>query len=275
MGRHKEERTVVKTDVTRGLEHAGRLAGKVAIITGAASGMGRAASSLFLKEGANVALLDISGDGARNAAREIDPSGASTLALDADVSNGVQMRMAVERTIERFGCVDILFNNAGYPMEFTAIEDVDEQLYERVIDVNVKGVFLGCQAVARHMKERRSGCIINTSSVAALRPRPGLTAYCAAKSAVIAMTKALALELAPYQVRVNCIAPGATDTPMLPGFIGLKNDLEKGRAMYISSIPLGRLATSEDIAAGALYLASDDASFVTGEVLAIDGGRGV
>ncbi|MDE2571421.1 MAG: SDR family oxidoreductase [bacterium] len=237
--------------------------------------MGRAASALFVREGARVVLVDISAEGAERAAKEIDPQGGKTLAFAADVADSARMHAAVERSIEHFGAVDILFNNAGYPMEFTAIEDVDERLYQRVMDVNVKGVFVGSQAVVRHMKERRAGCIINTSSVAALRPRPGLTAYCAAKSAVITMTKALALELAPHQVRVNCIAPGATDTPMLPGFIGLKNDFEKGRAMYIGSIPLGRLATPQDIAAGALYLASDDAAFVTGEVLTIDGGRGV
>src|SRR5438093_753425 len=180
----------------------------------------------------------------------------------------------LDASIERYGALDVLFNNAGLAMPFTPIEALDPGLLDALIDVNIKGVFLGCQLAAPIMKAQRRGVIINMGSTAGIRPRPGLAAYNMTKGAVITLSKSLALELAPYRVRVVALCPVATDTPMLPRFMG-DVDAQEGRRRFIETIPLGRLNTPNDLARAALWLASDEAEMVTGTAFAVDGGRDV
>jgi 3-oxoacyl-[acyl-carrier protein] reductase len=249
-----------------------KLQNQVAIITGAASGMGKATAELFAAEGAAVIVADLPASAGESVAADIVQSGGQAKFIPVDVTDPNQVENLVETVVREYGQVDILYNNAGLPMKFKPIEEVSDAYYERMMAVNVKGVFLGCRAVAPHMKKRRKGVILSTASTSGVRPRPGLNVYAASKGAVIALTKSLALELAPYGIRVNCINPVATDTPMLNEFIG-DGDIEAGRAAFLKSIPLGRLAQPLDIAQAALFLASDAASMITGVALEVDGGR--
>jgi 3-oxoacyl-[acyl-carrier protein] reductase len=249
-----------------------RLADKVAVITGAGSGMGRATAILFAREGARVVVADVNAAAGAETARTIAAAGGRATFTKADVSLEAEVAALIAETARAHGRLDILFNNAGVPQAFTPIEEVSEAQWERIFSVNAKGVFLGCKHAVPVMKRQGGGAILNTASTAAPRPRPGSNAYAASKGAVVTLTKALAIELAPARIRVNCIAPVATDTPMLPGFIGNK-PLEEGKQALIATIPLGRLARPEDIAQAALYLASDEASLVTGVCLEVDGGR--
>lgn len=249
-----------------------RLQDKVAVITGAASGMGKASAELFARHGAAVVVADRDGEGAERVASAIREVGGTATAVRADVTREEDVRAMIETAVNRFGRVDVLFNNAGVPMPFTPVEEVRPEDWDRIMDVNVKGVFLGCRAVVPYMKRQGGGVILNTASTAGIRPRPGLNAYCASKGAVIALTKSLALELAPWRIRVNCLNPVATDTPMLNQFIG-DADIEAGRQKFLETVPLGRLAQPQDIAWAALFLASDEADLITGVALEVDGGR--
>lgn len=249
-----------------------RLQERVAVITGAASGIGKATALLFAREGARVVCADIDGAGAEAVGREIEKGGGRALAVRADVASASEMDAMVKRTVTAFGRLDILFNNAGIPQRPTPIEQFDDALFEKLLAVNIRGVYLGCKYATPIMKRQGSGVIINTASTAAIRPRGGLNIYCATKGAVIAFTAALALELAPHKIRVTAIAPVVTDTPMLPGFMAGPDSPEVRQAL-VQSVPLGRLATPEDIANGALFLASDEGAMMTGCVLPVDGGR--
>lgn len=249
-----------------------RLAEKVAVITGAGSGMGKATAVLFASEGARVVVADVDAVTGVETVRTITGAGGKATFIKADVSQDADVAALIVETVRAYGRLDILFNNAGVPQAFTPVEEVSAAMWDRIMAVNAKGVFLGCKHAVPVMKRQGGGVIISTASTAALRPRPGSNAYAASKGAVVTLTKALALELAPAKIRVNCIAPVAADTPMLPGFIGNK-PLEEGKRGLISTIPLGRLAQPEDIAQAALYLASDGASLVTGVCLEVDGGR--
>ena len=251
-----------------------RLANKVAIITGAGSGMGRASACLFAKEGAKVSVVDINVAGGQQTVELIKRSGGVAQFINADVAKASDVERMVQATVNAYARLDILFNNAGVPMSFTPIEEVSEELYDKILAVNLKGIFLGCKYATPIMKKQGGGVIINTASIAGLRARPGLNVYCASKGGAILLTKAVAIELAPYNIRVNAINPVATDTPMLPGFIG-DRDLEEGRKAFIATIPLGRLAIPEDIANAALYLACDESSMLTGTCIDVDGGRGI
>lgn len=236
--------------------------------------MGRASALLFSKEGAKISVVDIDRKGGEQAVESIKQKGQEAFFIQADVTKASDVEKMIKATVDTYGRLDILFNNAGIPMSFTPIEEVQEDLWDRIMNINVKGIFLGCKYAVPIMKKQGGGGIINTASIVAVRPRPGLSAYAASKGAAVTLTKGLAIELAPFKIRVNCINPVATDTPMLPGFIG-KRDLEEGRKAFISTIPLGRLAQAEDIAQAALYLASDDALMVTGACIDVDGGRGI
>ena len=249
-----------------------RLVDKVAVITGAGSGMGKATAILFAREGARVVVADVNAATGAETVRTITGAGSKATFIKADVSRDADVAALVAETVRAYGRLDILFNNAGVPQAFTPVEEVSAAMWDQIMGVNARGVFLGCKHAVPVMKRQGGGVIISTASTAALRPRPGSNAYAASKGAVVTLTKALALELAPAKIRVNCIAPVAADTPMLPGFIGNK-PLEEGKRGLIATIPLGRLAQPEDIAQAALYLASDEASLVTGVCLEVDGGR--
>ncbi len=251
-----------------------RLESKVALITGAGSGIGRATAELFGREGARVVVADLSVEGGEATVEAIRELGGDAIFVQADVSSASDVRKMVDATTQAYGRLDVLFNNAGLPMGATPIEEVDDDFFDRMMAVNVRSVHLGCKHAVPVMKAQGGGVILNTASTAGIRPRPGLSAYAASKGAVIALTKALALELAPFRIRVVSINPVATDTPMLPGFFGAADPAE-ARERYIASIPMGRLNRPEDIAHAALYLASDEAEMVTGTAFEIDGGRDI
>jgi 3-oxoacyl-[acyl-carrier protein] reductase len=246
-----------------------RLEGKTALVTGAGSGIGKAIAETYVREGARVAVVDIDGDAAKTVARTI---GNNAIALRCDVSKKADFVGAVEETLSALGSLHILVNNAGATHINKPLLDIDEAEYDRTFAVNVKGVFFGCQAVVPVFRAHGGGVIINIGSTAGLRPRPGLSAYNATKAAVHSLTKTLAVELAPDRIRVCAIAPVATDTPLLPSFLG---PAPGQREKFMATVPLGRLALPQDIANAALFLASADAEFLTGNIVEVDGGRGV
>jgi 3-oxoacyl-[acyl-carrier protein] reductase len=248
---------------------AGRLAGKTAIVTGAGSGIGRAAALRFAAEGARVAAVDL--DGAK-ADETRAAAGAGALALTVDVTDADAVQAAVAQVAEAFGGVDVYFNNAGVPQAAKPFAETSREEWDRILAVNLTALFTGVQAVAPVMREQGGGSVVVTSSIAATRPRPGIATYVASKAGVNGLVRALALELAPDRVRVNAIAPVAVRTPMLAQFAFA--DSEQATIERVEqTIPLGRLVEPEDIAAAALYLASDEARCVTGIILNVDGGR--
>lgn len=251
------------------------LYGKTAIVTGAASGMGKAIARLFAKEGAAVVLADLNGEAAQQVADEMP--GGKTLAVRTDVADDQSVASLIAETISAFGTIDVLVNCAGVPQAFTPIEELSLEQWDRIMAVNTKSIYLTARHAVPHMKAGKHGSIINIASIAGIRARPGLNAYCASKGAAIMLTKALAIELAPYQIRVNVINPGPAETPMLGKFINGDEELvEAGKKeIFVSSVPLGTLIQPEDIAQAALYLASDLSKIVTGEVMNVDGGRGI
>jgi 3-oxoacyl-[acyl-carrier protein] reductase len=251
----------------------GRLDGLVSVITGAGSGIGRASAIAFAAEGACVVAADLNATSADETVSQIQSTGGAADTFRVDVTQRTSVEDMVRHTVDRFGRIDVLFNNAGLPQSYTTLEDSDDALFERIIAVNVRGVFNGCRAVIPRMKAQGGGVILNTASTAGIRPRPGLAIYNASKAAVISLTKTLALELAPHHIRVVSICPVATDTPMLPTFMGA--DEAEGRKRFIATIPWGRLNRPEDLARAAVFLASSDAEMVTGTAFEVDGGRDI
>ena len=243
-----------------------RLAGKVAIVTGAASGFGAGIVRRFVDEGARAVLADVDAAAGERMAREI---GADFVA--ADVSSDADAGRMVASAIERFGRLDILVNNAGRPQSPTSIVETSESEFDRLMAVNARAIFLAARHAVPVMRRQGGGVILNTVSVAAIRPRLGLAAYNASKGAALVLTKSLAIELAADQIRVNAVCPGPGDTPMLATFVG--GDSDAHRAAFLSTIPMGRLCAPRDIADAMVFLASDEASFITGVVLEVDGGR--
>jgi 3-oxoacyl-[acyl-carrier protein] reductase len=244
-----------------------RLKDKVALVTGAGSGMGLSIAETYAREGAKVGVLDVNESAARDVARSI---GKSAIAIKCDVGKRADIDAALAATEKAFGDVSILVNNAGISHVNKPLLDIDEAEFDRVFHVNVKGVFMFTQAAVPYFRKSGGGVVINIGSTAGVRPRPGLSAYNATKGAVHVLTKTLAVELAPDKIRVCAIAPVATDTPLLPTFLG---NAEGQREKFIATVPLGRLARPQDIANMALFLASDDAEFVTGNIVEVDGGR--
>lgn len=240
------------------------------VVTGSGSGMGRATAIQFAAQGAAVTVVDVDEAAAEATVDRIVEDGGDAIAVVADVSDADDVEGFVETTVDEYGSLDVLHNNAGVPQQSTPVEDVAEATWDDVVDVNLKSAFLGAKYATPHLRAS-SGVVLNTASTAGIRPRNGLSAYAASKGGMITLTKALAYELAEDGVRVNAICPVATDTGMLDGFTsdGLSVD---GMA---DTIPLGRLAEPEDIADAATFLASDEASMITGTALEVDGGRDV
>ncbi len=244
----------------------GQLDGKVAIVTGAGSGIGKAAAKLFAAEGAKVVCADVSGAEAATA-MEIGPAQAA--AMTVDVAKAADVRGMMERTKALYGRLDVLFNNAGIEGKPAPTTEYDEEDFDRVLAVNARGVFLGMKYGIPLMLETGGGSVINTASVAGLVGFPGLVAYTASKGAVIQMTKTAALEYATAGIRVNAICPGVIWTPMVERFAG---GSEEAQAQLTAAEPVGRMGRPEEVAALALFLASDASSFVTGAALPVDGG---
>ena len=253
-----------------------RLKQKVAIITGAASGIGRASAILFAKEGARVVVSDIDDAGGQETVKQIGSNGGDAVYVHADVSVAVDVQRMIQAAVETFGRLDILFNNAGYYLWPHNLEETTEEEWDRTYAVNVKGVFWGAKFAVPEMKKAGGGVIINTASMSGVRPKANV-AYASSKAAVIGLSKSLAVQLAAHHIRVNVINPVATETPLLKRFLGVETDeqLEEARKQRLKAIPLGRTATPEDVAYAALYLASDEARMLTGDSINVDGGTGL
>ena len=239
------------------------------MITGAGGGFGKATALRFAAEGARVVVVDMRAEAAEEVAGQI---GDAALAVTADVGSAEDVVRVVSETRKHFGAPDILMNNAGTTHRNQPLLDTEEDVFDRVFRVNVKSIFHFVQAAVPLMRDAGGGVILNVGSTAGIRPRPGLTWYNASKGAVNLMSRSLAVELAPWKIRVNALCPVAGDTPLLEALMGVP-DTPENRQKYIDSIPLGRLTKPSDVAAAAVYLASDEAEFITGVEFPIDGGR--
>jgi len=245
-----------------------RLEGKVAIITGGGSGIGRATAELFAREGARVVVADYNPSAGQKAVQAVKDAGGDALFVEADVSDPIQVQHMVQATLDAYGGIDILFNNAGVLL-FGTILDTDEPSWNRLMSINLTGVFLCSKAVLPHMIARGGGCIINSSSSTGAHDAAANTAaYVTSKGGVTLLTKAMAIDHAPDNIRVNAIAPGPTDTPMLR-----ENFSPEELDAFAATFPMRHLGQPEELAQAVLFLASDEASFVTGCVLAVDGGQ--
>lgn len=248
----------------------GQLAGKIAIITGAGSGFGTGMAEAYVREGAKVIVADINAEAGERVATSL---GANAKAITTDVANGASVEAMVKACIELFGVPDIVINNAGTTHRNQPLLQVDEQNFDRVFNVNVKSIYHMTHAVVPLMRARgKGGLIINVGSTAGIRPRPGLVWYNASKGAVNLMSKAMAVELAPDKIRVNALCPVMGATALLEDFMGMP-DTPENRAKFLSTIPLGRMCEPRDMAAAAVFLATEAAEFLTGLEMPIDGGR--
>ena len=244
------------------------LTGKVAIVTGSSRGIGRAIAEGLAGAGASVAVNGRNAESTKAAAQAIVDGGGASLAVIADVSKSADVETLVQKAVERFGRLDILVNNAGISPYYKPAETMTEAEWDEVIAVNLKGVFLCCQAAGRVMIPQKSGRIINITSIGGQAALPRLIAYCAAKGAVDQITRVLAVEWAQHRILVNAIAPGYVETDLTKGL----SENTTRRDTLIRQVPLGRLAKPEEIVGAAIYLASDAASYVTGQMLCVDGG---
>jgi NAD(P)-dependent dehydrogenase (short-subunit alcohol dehydrogenase family) len=248
-----------------------QLENKVALITGAGSGIGRVTAELFAKEGAKVVVADYNTETAQTTVRSITDKGGQAVLVQADVSKAADAERMVRTAIQTYGRLDIVHNNAGIFVKPTPAHEMTEDVWDRVFDINIKGVWLGCKYAVPELIKAGGGAIVNTASMAGIRGRPYTSAYCASKGAVVMLTKTLAIELAPHNIRVNCICPGAVNTPLIHQ-LGITQ--EQAAAQALTDQPIARFARPEEIAHAVLYLASDtESSYVTGHALQIDGGQ--
>lgn len=245
-----------------------RLKNKTAIVTGAASGFGAGIANKFTAEGCRVMIADINGPAAQALAQDL---GDTALACETDITQAGQVEAMVSEAQNAWGRIDIIVNNAGVTHLPAALEEVSEDDFDRVMAVNMKAVYLTSRAVVPHMKERKSGVILNIASTAGVSPRPRLNWYNASKGWLITATKTMAVELAPHGIRANALNPVAGETPLLKSFLG--EDTPEMRAKFLSTIPLGRFSTPDDMGNAACFLCSDEASMITGVALEVDGGR--
>ena len=246
-----------------------RLKDKVAVVTGAASGFGRGIAELFAAEGAHVVVADLNEAGARAVA---DAIGARAIAVRTDVTKRADVEAMIAAAVATFGGLDILVNNAGYTHANQSLMTVTEDEFDRIYAVNVKSIYLATLAAVPKMEKRGGGVIINTASTAGVRPRPGLTWYNGSKGAAVILTKSMAAELAPKNIRVNAINPVIGETGMIEQFMGMP-DTPENRKKFLGGIPLGRFSKPSDIANAALFLADPASSFITGVAIEVDGGR--
>jgi 3-oxoacyl-[acyl-carrier protein] reductase len=244
------------------------LTDKIALVTGAASGFGEAIAHRYAKLGAKLVIVDLNGDKAQAVASAIGSDKA--IGVRADVTSRADIDAALAATIDAFGVPDVIVNNAGYTHKNRPLLEVDEATFDRVLNVNIKGIYHMVQAAVPMMRDNGGGVMLNVGSVAGIRPRPGLTWYNGSKGATNMLSKSLAVELAPWKIRVNVICPVMGVTGMLEDFMGMP-DTPENRAKFLASIPLGRLCEPEDVADAAVYLATSE--FITGVELPVDGGR--
>jgi 3-oxoacyl-[acyl-carrier protein] reductase len=249
-----------------------RLEDKVAVVTGAGSGFGEGIATRFAEEGARVVAADINEDGAARVVDAIRTSGGTAIAVAADVSRAEDMARIIATAVDEFAHLDVVVNNAGTTHKNRPMLEVDEETYDRVFAVNVKSVYHSAMHAVPVFRRQGHGNFINIASTAGIRPRPGLTWYAATKGAVITMTKSMAVELAPQNIRANAINPVVSATGLLKDFLP-GDDTPEIRAQFVATIPLGRMSTPRDVAAACLFLASADAEFLTGVCLEVDGGR--
>jgi NAD(P)-dependent dehydrogenase (short-subunit alcohol dehydrogenase family) len=249
-----------------------KLRDKVALITGAGSGIGRATAILFAKEGAKVSVVDLDNERGIGTVQLIKDQGGSAIFIRADVSQIEDARRMVEITVNTWNRLDILFNNAGISVVGT-VETLTEEEWDRVMGINLKSVFLGSKFAIPHMRRQGGGCIINMASSNGIRPFANRDAYSASKGAIISLTKGMALGFVKDNIRVNCLCPGTVETAILNGVASkLYPDMETARQAFMARQPMGRMGKPEEIAYAALYIASDEAAFMTGSALVIDGG---
>jgi len=248
-----------------------KLEKQVAIITGAGSGIGRATAHLFAQEGAKVVVADLKKENADQTAEQINDNQGEAIAYQVDVTDPIQVQALVDNTIRRYDRIDVLHNNAGM-IVVKFLEDMDESEWDRLMGVNLKSIFFAVKYTIGYMKQRKSGCIINTASTGSFLGQYMTPAYIASKGGVLMLTKTLALDYAQYNIRVNCICPGAVDTPMLRQHFDNSESPGMAAEREKALIPIKRFLDPLEIAAGALYLASDAARGVTGTALSIDGG---
>jgi 3-oxoacyl-[acyl-carrier protein] reductase len=248
-----------------------RLAGKVAIVTGAGSGFGEGIATRFAQEGATVVVNDINVTGAQRVAEAVTAAGGRASLYAGDVSRDADVKAMIQHALSTFGDLDIVVNNAGTTHRNQPMLDVAEAEFDRIYAVNVKSLYLTAKHAVPHFRQRNNGVFITIASTAGVRPRPGLTWYNGSKGAAIVTSRSMAVELAPFNIRVNVINPVAGETGLLAQFMG--EDTPQMRAKFVSTIPLGRLSRPSDVAAAAVFFASDEAAFMTGTCLEVDGGR--